>query len=189
MIDFLLLSTLLQDDRFETSQTSMVHAFEACTYRLDNPSRMDHLDRDLAGPDVFPIQFCTSRFQPTDCTDSCGALLQVSWSYAWYDNYWKSPKEILHRLTACVGRGGTYMLDIGPRGDGSVPDRAQPRRRRSLDSKAPSRYLHRVPFTKQAGVDSGNEAAWPSSASTTEWFCKTCPMEILHLAGARLWMT
>ncbi|MGB7323486.1 MAG: alpha-L-fucosidase [Rubripirellula sp.] len=47
-----------------------------------------------------------------------------SWAYAWYDEYWKSPKEILHRLIACVGRGGTYMLNIGPRGDGSVPQRA-----------------------------------------------------------------
>ncbi|WP_186776112.1 alpha-L-fucosidase [Rubripirellula reticaptiva] len=47
-----------------------------------------------------------------------------SWAYAWYDEYWKSPKEILHRLIACVGRGGTYMLNIGPRGDGSVPERA-----------------------------------------------------------------
>jgi alpha-L-fucosidase len=47
-----------------------------------------------------------------------------SWAYAWYDEYWKSPKEILHRLIACVGRGGTYMLNIGPRGDGTVPERA-----------------------------------------------------------------
>ncbi len=48
-----------------------------------------------------------------------------SWAYAWYDEYWKSPKEILKRLIACVGRGGTYMLNIGPRGDGSVPERAE----------------------------------------------------------------
>lgn len=47
-----------------------------------------------------------------------------SWAYAWYDEYWKSPKEILRRLIACVGRGGTYMLNIGPRGDGTVPERA-----------------------------------------------------------------
>ena len=47
-----------------------------------------------------------------------------SWAYAWYDEYWKTPKEILKRLIACVGRGGTYMLNIGPRGDGSVPERA-----------------------------------------------------------------
>ncbi|WP_343224758.1 alpha-L-fucosidase [Pelagicoccus sp. SDUM812005] len=47
-----------------------------------------------------------------------------SWAYAWYDEYWKSPEEILKRLIACVARGGTYMLNIGPRGDGSVPERA-----------------------------------------------------------------
>lgn len=48
-----------------------------------------------------------------------------SWAYAWYDEYWKTPKEILVRLINCIGRGGTYMLNIGPKGDGSVPERAQ----------------------------------------------------------------
>jgi alpha-L-fucosidase len=47
-----------------------------------------------------------------------------SWAYAWYDENWKTPKQILHRVVACVARGGTYMLNIGPRGDGSVPQRA-----------------------------------------------------------------
>lgn len=47
-----------------------------------------------------------------------------SWAYAWYDENWKSPKEILHRLIACVGRGGTYMLNIGPDRKGAVPERA-----------------------------------------------------------------
>ncbi|VGO19739.1 alpha-L-fucosidase [Pontiella sulfatireligans] len=47
-----------------------------------------------------------------------------SWAYAWYDQNWKSPKKILRRLIACVGRGGTYMLNVGPCGKGAVPDRA-----------------------------------------------------------------
>jgi len=47
-----------------------------------------------------------------------------SWAYAWYDNYWKTPKEIVRRLVSCVARGGTYMLNIGPKGDGSVPELA-----------------------------------------------------------------
>jgi alpha-L-fucosidase len=47
-----------------------------------------------------------------------------SWGYAWYDENWKTPKEILKRLIACVARGGTYMLNIGPRGDGTVPEQA-----------------------------------------------------------------
>jgi alpha-L-fucosidase len=47
-----------------------------------------------------------------------------SWSYAWYDQNWKSPKTICERLVRVVARGGSYMLNIGPKGDGSVPARA-----------------------------------------------------------------
>ena len=47
-----------------------------------------------------------------------------SWAYAWYDENWKTPKKVLSRVISCVARGGTYMLNIGPRGDGSVPQRA-----------------------------------------------------------------
>ncbi len=44
-----------------------------------------------------------------------------SWGYAWYDENWKSPKEILERLISTVARGGTYMLNVGPDGKGNVP--------------------------------------------------------------------
>ena len=62
-----------------------------------------------------------------------------SWAYAWYDEYWKSPREILKRLIACVGRGGTYMLNIGPRGDGTVPERAV----KTLEQAG--EWIHRYP--------------------------------------------
>ncbi len=54
-----------------------------------------------------------------------------SWAYAWYDTLWKSPKEIVERLASCVARGGTYMLNIGPRGDGSIPAEASEALRRA----------------------------------------------------------
>ncbi len=44
-----------------------------------------------------------------------------SWSYAWYDNNFKRPKEILHRLIETVGRGGTYLFNVGPNGKGIIP--------------------------------------------------------------------
>lgn len=47
-----------------------------------------------------------------------------SWSYAWYDQNWKDSKEILHRLVSTVGRGGTYLLNVGPDGKGRIPDKA-----------------------------------------------------------------
>ena len=45
-----------------------------------------------------------------------------SWSFAWYDNNFKSPKEILHRLISTVGRGGTYLFNVGPNSIGTVPE-------------------------------------------------------------------
>jgi alpha-L-fucosidase len=54
-----------------------------------------------------------------------------SWGYAWYDENWKSPKTIIENLISCVARGGTYMLNIGPRGDGTIPERAADSLRKS----------------------------------------------------------
>lgn len=45
-----------------------------------------------------------------------------SWGYVWYDKNWKSPKEVLVRLLSTISRGGTYMLNVGPKPDGSIPE-------------------------------------------------------------------
>jgi alpha-L-fucosidase len=47
-----------------------------------------------------------------------------SWSYAWYDENWKDAKTILNRLVATVGRGGSYLLNVGPDGRGQIPEPA-----------------------------------------------------------------
>ena len=78
-----------------------------------------------------------------------------SWAYAWYDENWKTPKEILKRLIACVGRGGTYMLNIGPRGDGSVPERAA----RSL--RGAGNWISRYPQVIYAAESSPWQHALP----------------------------
>lgn len=45
-----------------------------------------------------------------------------SWSYAWYDNNFKSPKVILSRLVETVARGGSYLFNVGPNNMGTVPE-------------------------------------------------------------------
>ncbi|KJD37190.1 alpha-L-fucosidase [Tamlana sedimentorum] len=44
-----------------------------------------------------------------------------SWSYAWYDNNFKSPRIILSRLIATIGRGGSYLFNVGPDAKGNIP--------------------------------------------------------------------
>jgi alpha-L-fucosidase len=74
-------------------------------------------DYQCLGDMEVPLQNVKGMWESVDTTND-------SWAYAWYDEKWKSPKEILRRVINTVGRGGTYMLNIGPRGDGSVPERA-----------------------------------------------------------------
>jgi len=73
-------------------------------------------DYQTLGDMEVPIVNVDGLWESVDTTND-------SWAYAWYDENWKSPKQILERLVACVARGGTYMLNIGPRGDGSVSTR------------------------------------------------------------------
>lgn len=44
-----------------------------------------------------------------------------SWGYHKADDSWKSPKQIVRNLIQCARDGGNYLLNIGPRADGSVP--------------------------------------------------------------------
>jgi len=45
-----------------------------------------------------------------------------SWSYAWYDNNFKSPKKILGRVIETVARGGSYLFNVGPDSNGAIPN-------------------------------------------------------------------
>ncbi len=55
--------------------------------------------------------------------ETCGTL-NNAWGYKSYDQDWKSPKEILYWLIDVVSKGGNYLLNIGPDGEGVVPGQA-----------------------------------------------------------------
>jgi len=53
--------------------------------------------------------------------ESC-MTLNDHWGYGAADNNWKPAKTLVHNLSQCASTGGNYLLNIGPRGDGSVPE-------------------------------------------------------------------
>ena len=55
--------------------------------------------------------------------ESC-MTINDSWAYLAGDNNWKSPQQLVQNLVECARDGGNYLLDIGPRADGSVPEQA-----------------------------------------------------------------
>jgi alpha-L-fucosidase len=56
----------------------------------------------------------------TRAWESC-MTLNDSWGYQAADDNWKSTKTIIRNLVECSRDGGNYLLNIGPRGDGSIP--------------------------------------------------------------------
>lgn len=89
-------------------------------------------DYQSLGDMEVPCENVEGMWETVDTTND-------SWAYAHYDQNWKTPKVILERLIATVARGGTYMLNIGPRGDGSVPKHAAESLRKSGE------WIHRYP--------------------------------------------
>lgn len=49
------------------------------------------------------------------------ATLNDTWGYSRFDENWKSPERIIKLLLKINSRGGNYLLNIGPRADGTVP--------------------------------------------------------------------
>jgi alpha-L-fucosidase len=45
-----------------------------------------------------------------------------SWGYQRADDNWKSPKTIVRNLVTCAHDTGNYLLNIGPKADGSIPE-------------------------------------------------------------------
>jgi len=58
--------------------------------------------------------------------ESC-MTINDSWGYLAADNNWKSAQQLVQNLAECARDGGNYLLDIGPRADGSVPEPAMAR--------------------------------------------------------------
>ena len=51
----------------------------------------------------------------------CPATMNHSWGYHQFDNTWKSSDHMIMQLADLSSKNINYLLDIGPKGDGSVP--------------------------------------------------------------------
>ncbi len=93
--------------------------------------KMNQMVRELQ-PDIIinnrskvPEDFDTpeQRIQATRgrAWEAC-MTMNDSWGYQRADDNWKSPKTIVRNLVTCARDGGNYLLNIGPKPDGSAPE-------------------------------------------------------------------
>jgi alpha-L-fucosidase len=101
------------------------------------------------GDYVTPEQFVPAT-APEGRWESCETMNQ-SWGWNPADDRYKSPRELITTLCETVGRGGNLLLNVSPRGDGSLP----PEQLERLDAFARWMADHAPAIH---GVDAGLEA-------------------------------
>lgn len=47
--------------------------------------------------------------------------MNTTWGYNQYDHKWKPAGKLIHNLIDVVSKGGNYLLNVGPKADGTIP--------------------------------------------------------------------
>jgi alpha-L-fucosidase len=72
-----------------------------------------------SGDYVTPEQFVPA--QPLERAWETCMTMNESWGYNPEDRRYKSARALIHRLCEIAGRGGNLLLNVSPRGDGTLP--------------------------------------------------------------------
>ncbi len=81
----------------------------------------EHREFNTAHGDfITPEQRIPSTGMPGVDWESC-MTLNTTWGYSDHDHAWKSEQTLIRNLVDIASKGGNYLLNIGPKGDGSIP--------------------------------------------------------------------
>ena len=123
--------------------------------------------------------------------------LNESWGYHKADNDWKSPETIVRNLVTCAHDTGNYLLNIGPKPDGSIPEesvRVLSEVGEWLDRNGPSIYATDVcdskehiyaNYTRRGKTLYMHVYHWPGETPAAEWLEFFRPQSALAIGGLR----
>ena len=75
------------------------------------------------GDFITPEQHIPDSGMPGVDWETC-MTMNTTWGYSEHDHAWKSDETLIRNLVEVASKGGNYLLNIGPRGDGTVPERS-----------------------------------------------------------------
>ena len=120
-----------------------------------------------------------------------------SWGYQKADDNWKSPKNVIRNLIACARGGGNYLLNIGPRPDGSIPEesvRILTEVGRWMDKNGPTIYESEpcdagwhtyADYTRKGNTLYMHVHFWPGEAPASDWLKFFNPPTVIAVGGLR----
>ncbi len=94
-------------------------------YHIPHIEKDDSVDRlktwkPEQGDFTTPEQTIPSTGIPGVDWEVC-MTMNTTWGYSEHDQAWKSPATLIRNLVDIVSKGGNYLLNVGPKGDGSIP--------------------------------------------------------------------
>jgi alpha-L-fucosidase len=94
-------------------------------YHIPDIERDDSADRlrkwrPEQGDFTTPEQTIPSTGIPGVDWEVC-MTMNTTWGYSEHDQAWKPTQTLIRNLVDIVSKGGNYLLNIGPKGDGSIP--------------------------------------------------------------------
>ena len=121
--------------------------------------------------------------------------LNGSWGFQKSDDDWKPPKTIVDNLATCARGGGNYLLNIGPKPDGSVPDesvRILEAVGKWLDHNGQSIYATErgnfswgtfSNYTRRGNTLYIHVYNWPGDTPAEEWLSFYQPSSVIAIGG------
>jgi alpha-L-fucosidase len=70
----------------------------------------------------FDFRISEQNLNAKDGAWESAYTLNDNWGYHAGDHNWKSPKQVIFNLITCAKNGGNFLLNVGPKGDGTIPE-------------------------------------------------------------------
>jgi len=128
--------------------------------------------------------------------ESC-MTLNDSWGFNRSDDSWKSPKTIVSNLANCARGGGNYLLNIGPKPDGSVPEESVTVLEavgKWLDTNGTAIYgtergsfswNTNANYTRRGNTLYIHQQYWPGATPAADWLTFYQPPSVIAIGGLK----
>jgi alpha-L-fucosidase len=123
--------------------------------------------------------------------------LNDSWGFNRADDAWKTPKVIVGNLANCARGGGNYLLNIGPKPDGSVPEETVAVLEavgKWLDTNGKAIYNTErgsfeanvnANYTRRGNTLYIHQQYWPGKTPAAEWLSFYQPGAVIAIGGLK----
>lgn len=128
--------------------------------------------------------------------ESC-MTLNDSWGFNRGDDGWKTPKTIVSNLAICAQGGGNYLLNIGPKPDGSIPEETVTVLEavgKWLDTNGKAIYgtdrgssggNPNANYTRRGNTLYIHQQYWPGHTPAAEWLSFYQPETVIAIGGLK----